>query len=128
MLKSHKSLQIARAGQPSLRIKRRKAPDQIGDQGGCYGPQAITAMTAAYDMACLTFPGANPSIGDRETLARRILQASSSGVSNVGMLCSKGLGSIHPAGRLSETTLAGFEFEDDQSDPFNRRLPISKCP
>jgi hypothetical protein len=126
MPKSHQSIQTARTFQSSLGFKRSRVADPTADQSGCYDPQTITAMAAAYEMACVTFPGANPSIGDRETLAKRILQASSSGISNVGMLCSKGLGSIHLEGRLSERTLAGFEFEDEQADPFNRRLPVSR--
>lgn len=95
-------------------------------QGGIFDPQTISLLIAAYDMACVTFPDGNPSIGDREAVAKRILRASSSGVSNVGMLCSKGLGSIHPLIPISDRAAPICKFEVERPDRFNRRLPISR--
>jgi hypothetical protein len=124
MPKNYQSPQTARTIQSSLRSGEAKGSGI--SQGGIYDPQTISVMTAAYDMACVTFPGANPSISDRETVAKRILQASSSGVSNVGMLCSKGLGSIHPPIPISDRAAQICKFEVERPDRFNRRLPIRR--
>jgi len=44
-------------------------------QPGVFGPEAIAAMSEAFETACTEFQGTGPTKGMRETIARRIIAA-----------------------------------------------------
>jgi hypothetical protein len=61
-----------------------------------FGPEEVTAVNQAYDLACQTLQNIGQLEVDREIIARGILQAAESGERNAHKLCERAIHGLTP--------------------------------